>query len=157
MMAPGENRFSATMSRQMPVLAQSQTPQVQTGSDGLEEITVTAQSQNQSQLSGQNQYPALNPNFFSPTFGSAGAGTQGINRINYYVAGRLDFTSLFAVWTTSPDDLLPTYFGVFQIDSAPCILVCFFTPSEWNHGQSPVPGPVPGPPTPLPPPLDGST
>jgi hypothetical protein len=90
--------------------------QGQASGDGLQEITVTAQSQSQS--SGQNQYQSLNPNFFSPTFGSAGAGTQGISRINYYVAGRFDFTSLFAVWTKSPDDLLPTYFGVFQIDTA---------------------------------------
>ena len=41
MMASGEIRLSTTMSRRMPVLAQSQMPQGQTASDGLDEIVVT--------------------------------------------------------------------------------------------------------------------
>lgn len=41
MMASGEIRLSSTMSRQMPVLAQSQASPSQTSSDGLQEIVVT--------------------------------------------------------------------------------------------------------------------
>ena len=40
-MASGEIRLSTMTMRRMPVLAQSQAPQVQTGSDGLQEIIVT--------------------------------------------------------------------------------------------------------------------
>jgi hypothetical protein len=43
MMTSGEIRLSGTMSRRMPVLAQSPTPQSQTAGDGLDEIVVTAQ------------------------------------------------------------------------------------------------------------------
>jgi hypothetical protein len=50
MMASGENRLFTTMSRQMPVLAQSQAPQsgqaidMSPSSDGLDPVVVTAQS-----------------------------------------------------------------------------------------------------------------
>jgi len=50
MMASGEIRFSPTMLRQMPVLAQSQT-----SNDGLQEIAVTAQS------TASRVYPVDNP------------------------------------------------------------------------------------------------
>src|ERR1700743_550440 len=62
MMASGEIRLSSTMLRRMPVLAQSQTPQSQTSSDGLQEIVVTAQSTAQNgPLVAQLVDPVIDP------------------------------------------------------------------------------------------------
>jgi hypothetical protein len=61
-MASGEIRLSTTTMRQMPVLAQSQTPPSQTASDGLQEITVTAQSTAQNgPLLAQLVDPVIDP------------------------------------------------------------------------------------------------
>jgi len=70
MMASGEIRLSGTMPRQMPVLAQSQMPQNQTASDGLQEIVVTSQSLSES------PYSALNSDSFFNLANVTGSGVH---------------------------------------------------------------------------------